>query len=64
MKAVKLCLAFLCGVTAINFIRSGDDFPIARVLPFCGGDPVDIYDGAGLILLGMLLWGIMRLKRR
>ena len=64
MKSVKICLVILFCAVLINFIRSDYTFHIAKSLPGCGGDPLAFYDLGGLILLGMVLWGYLRLKRK
>ena len=64
MKSLKICFVILVGAVIINFIRHGEGFPISRTLPFCGGDPLSIYDFAALILLIMLIWGIASCKHK
>jgi len=63
MKAAKICLVILLTVIVINFARQGADFHISRILPGLGGDPISLYDIAGLILLCLLVHGIVCIKR-
>ena len=63
MRALKITIVLLITLTVIAFIRAGDNFHIARVLPFCDGD-INLYDWAGLIMAGIFLWGLYRLRRR
>ena len=63
MKAAKICLVILLVSIVINFARQGNDFHISNVLPGLGGDPIGLYDIAGLALLALLIRGIIRMKR-
>lgn len=46
----------------INWVRQSADFGhIARILPFCSGREVGLYDFASLIMIGLLAWGLLRL---
>lgn len=65
MKLVKITLVLLIVGCIYKFITSsGKPFHIARTLPFCSGEPVEgIYEIAGFILIGFLLWGLFRLNR-
>ena len=64
MRALKITIVLLITITVIAFIRAGDSFHIASVLPFCDGEPVNIYHWAGLVMAGIFLWGLYRLSRR
>lgn len=61
MKAVLITLIATVTLGIIVWIRGGEDFHIARSLPFLGGEKPGFYDFAGLILLLVMLWGIGRL---
>ena len=63
MKAAKICLVILLASIVINFARQGSGFHISETLPGLGGDPIGLYDIAGLILLVFLIRGIIRMKR-
>lgn len=63
MRVIKITVVFLIAVTVLGFIRSGADFHIAKILPFCDGEPVSLYHWAGVIMGGIFLWGLIRLNR-
>ena len=64
MRAITLTLIILITACLLNFIRrSVDNFHIAKILPFCDGEPVSPeYAIGGVIILLILLWGILRLN--
>ena len=66
MKPIKICLAILIGAMLINFIKDGESFHIAKVLPFANGSEFfsPTYDWAGLFALGIIGWGAYRLAHR
>jgi len=65
MKANKITIVLLITFTVLGFIRAGADFHIAKILPFCDGEPAgSIYPWAGLILVVIFLWGLARLRQR
>ena len=65
MKAAKVVLIVLCCALIINWVRGGEDFHWARVLPLMGGHHPGIYDVAAVVLLLVMLpWGLRRLRRR
>ena len=63
MKALKILLVILFAALAINFARDGVNFHIVKSIPFLGGDPISNFDLAGIVLIGLLIWGIGRLNR-
>lgn len=64
LHIVSLVWLVLSIAGLINFVRAGRDFHIAQILPFCGGKPVNgEYAVAGIIMLGLILWGIGRINR-
>lgn len=64
MKKIQAVLLMLIIAGLINFVRAGRNFHIAKSLPFCDGEPVNgEYAVAGVILLGLVLWGIGRINR-
>ena len=64
MRAIKITIILFITVTAIAFVRAGDSFHLAKVLPFCDGEPVNIFHGAGLVMAAIFLWGLYRMRRR
>ena len=64
MKAIQILVVLLLTFTLLNFIRAGADFHIAKIIPFCDGEPVSIYHWAGLIVAVIFCWGLIRLFRR
>ena len=64
MRAIKITIVLLITFVVLGFIRAGADFHIARILPFCDGEPVGMYAWAGLVMAGIFLWGLARLRRR
>ena len=64
MRTIQVILLLLITAGLINFVRDGRDFHIAKILPFCGGQPINgEYAVAGIIMLGLILWGIGRINR-
>ena len=65
MKAITLTLIILITACFLNFLRkSVDNFHIAEIFPFCDGREVSPeYAIGGVVILLILLWGILRLKR-
>ena len=65
MKAIQIVLITLVVVCLINWCRQGNyDESIFRVLPGLGGREISIYDLAGILCIGWLLYRILRLKNR
>ena len=66
MKIAKIVLIVTIAAAVITWLRAGEDFPLPRVLPFCGGYPpsalYDVIGGIGIVLI--FLWGLARLRRR
>jgi hypothetical protein len=63
MKAAKVILVVLVVGALIGWVRQENSVGhIVRCLPFCGGHKPAIYDFGGLVLLGLVLWGLSRLK--
>lgn len=61
-KAVQAMLGIIAVLVGLAFIREGTGFDIRSILPFLGGREVGVYDCGGLALLGLLGWGIWRLR--
>ncbi len=65
MKLIKVILIILIAAVALNFIKTGQQFHIAKLLPFADRDfNVDIYDYAGLAAIAIFVWGLLRLNRK
>ena len=65
MKRTITTVIVVLALLLINWVRQSADFGhIARILPFCSGREVGLYDFASLILIGLLVWGLLRLSRR
>ena len=62
MKTIRITLILLCAIFFYGFVTSGHAFPIAQVLPFCDGEPVGPYHWAGLVMIGIFIWGLNRNK--
>lgn len=63
MKAVKIVLILLIISSLIIWVRGGDGFDIRRVLPLVNDKGV-AYQWGGVAAVGLLLWGLARLKRQ
>ena len=64
MRLIKVCLTILTAAVVINFIRAGEMFHLAKILPFANRhDDVDFYDWAGVVVLVIFVWGLYRLAR-
>lgn len=61
MRTVALILTVLLIAGLTNWVRQGDTFHIAKVLPFCSGRMPGIYDLAGIVLIVILIRGLRRL---
>lgn len=62
-KIIYLTLIVICAFALICFIRGDKDFHISRVLPCASGQPLSLYDFAGMILIAMTIAGIARLRQ-
>ena len=63
MRAAAVVCVLLVSALLVNWLRSGQDFPIVQTLPFLGGHEPSLYDFGGLVLLALAVWGALRLKR-
>jgi len=64
MKTAVIIFIILLTTGFIGYLRGGDSFHLARILPFCGGFKPGFYDAAAIILLLMIPWGLYRLRMR
>lgn len=65
-RIIYLTLVIVIACTVINFIRRSSDSPdfhIARILPFCSGEQVSVFDFAGLTMIVMTITSLRSLKR-
>ena len=64
MKLIRIAVVLLVAGTVLLFVTGGKIFHIAKALPFCSGNPIDwSYELGGLVLLGLFLWGLYRIRR-
>lgn len=63
-RTIYLTLIVILVCSLVNFIRGGADFHIAKVLPFCSGRPVSLYDWAAVAMFIITVWGLNRLRRQ
>ena len=64
MKAFKITMILLVILLLIHWVRGGEDFHIAKVLPFCGGAKPGLYDIGAVALVLLCIWGLSRLGHR
>ena len=64
MRLIRLTVILLVAATVFLFITNGRIFHLSRVLPFSSGAGIDLpYEIGGLVMLGLFLWGLYRLRR-
>ena len=64
MKTVTVVVLLVITCAVINYMRAGHySGPLPRVLPFFGGDKPSFHDIAGIICIGIAVWGLTRLFR-
>jgi len=63
MRMIKIVLVILGTLAMLNFVRAGANFPLGKILPFCGGRSTSLYDFGGLVLLALTIWGILRMRQ-
>jgi hypothetical protein len=64
MKVIKVTLIILVAASILAFVKSDVVFHIAKVLPFCSGNPIDWgYELGGLGILVLFFLGLRRLHR-
>jgi hypothetical protein len=64
MKAMKITLILLVAAATITFMKTDRAIDLRRALPFCDGEPLNVYHVTALVLLLIWLWGMARLRRR
>jgi len=64
MKAAKITVILVIIVSLMLWCRSDYDIGhIARVLPFSSGNHPGLYDVAAIVLIGLAISGLARMKR-
>lgn len=64
MRAAKLTMILLLILALMIWVRGGQDLGhLAKILPFCSGNPPGLYDFASLVLIAMCFFGLRKLKR-
>ena len=65
MKLAKITFIIAIMFAVIGWVRrTGPDFgPLPRCIPFMGGLRPSLYDLAGLIIIGLTIWGVCRMTR-
>lgn len=64
MRLIQIAIVLLIAATVFLFITGGKIFHIAKVLPFCSGNPIQwSYEIGGLAMLVLFFWGLHRLRR-
>ena len=64
MRLILTVLILLVASSVFIFFTGGKVFHIARVLPFCSGNPIQwSYELGGLAMLVLFIWGLHRLRR-
>lgn len=64
MRIIKVTLILLIASSVFAFVKSGNSFHIAKVLPFCSGNPIRSgYELGGLAIISLFIWGLYRLNR-
>jgi len=65
MKTAQVIIVVILIAALINWCRDGYfDESIFRVIPGLGGRELNIYDLAGIICVGWVIYRILRLKNR
>ncbi|MFC1764995.1 hypothetical protein ACFL6U_23360 [Planctomycetota bacterium] len=60
MKIIKLALILLFMSSVLSFIKADKSIDIRQALPFCDGEPPNVYHVGALIMILIFLWGINR----
>lgn len=65
LKIIKLAVIFLITLASLRWLRANGvfDFDLRTIVPFTHGK-VTIHDCAGVVLIGLGVWGFMRLQRQ
>jgi len=63
MRAAKIAIILLVILTLMIWVRSGQDLGhLAKIVPFCSGNPPSLYDFAALALVLMCFLALCCLK--
>jgi hypothetical protein len=64
MKLIQITLIILIALVVFLYVNEGRIYHIARTLPFNSHGPMERdYELAGIVLLGLFLWGLYRRRR-
>jgi len=63
MRAAAAVAVVILTMAVIRWIRSGDDFPLGRALPFMSGKSDPLYDFGSLAMVLIFIWGLVRMSR-
>ena len=65
MKAAKLTIILIIILTLMVWVRaSGHDLGhLAKIIPFCSGNPPSLYDFGAIVLILMCIFALRRLKQ-
>ena len=64
MKTAVITFIIIVSAGLIVFVRQDMGVHVVRALPFLGGYDPGLYDLAGIVMIGLVSWGIFRLRRR
>ena len=63
MKPAMITLVIIVISLLIVWIRNGEDFHIAKILPFLGGQPPGFFDIGAIIMILITIAGLRRLRQ-
>ncbi|MGB2966839.1 MAG: hypothetical protein WBD14_05435 [Phycisphaerae bacterium] len=64
MNAAKITLVLLVVLGLMIWVRSGQDLGhLAKIIPFCSGNPPSLYDFGAIVLILMCIFALRRLKQ-
>ena len=62
MRSMLVTVVVLLTLALLGWIRADHQFDPRRLIPFLHGE-ASLYDAAGLVVIGIALWGLARLHR-
>jgi len=63
MKLAAVVLIALVAAVLINAVRGGEGFALVDVLPGMTSDRPGLYHFAGVVMLVIAIWGLLRMRR-
>ena len=63
MKMAAVVLIVLVAAVLINAVRGGEGFPLVDVLPGMASGRPGLYHVAGVAMLLIAAWGLLRIRR-